>query len=117
VADAEKAVAIGYAYTSELETLPIAYAINGQLMRGERIRLVKCSVKIINTKDLTVNTYNQSLRRLDTNILDKTIPLTSTMCRVFLKGWSVEPSIIIQSNQPLPQTILGLAVELASGLP
>lgn len=117
IPEPEKAVAIGYGYTSELETLPIAYAINGQLMRGERVRLIKVNVKILNTKDLTVSGYRQELRKLDTFILDKTIPATSTMWRVFLKGISVEPTLIIQSNQPLPQTILGLVVEMGSGMP
>lgn len=105
-------VYVGVAYTALAECLPISPVVNGQLQRGNNIRLVKGDFTLRNTQDFWVNGTRIALRSMPNEIFDAPPETYDTMKRVWLGGgWSPEPILSIESRDPLPCTVLGFTVE------
>lgn len=102
----------GLPYTAIVETLALAPAVNGQLLRGERIRKVKTEVTVRNTEDLWIDGQQVFLRKLGVGLLDKAITQQDVTIEKRLHGISGEPTVVIESRNALPCQIQGITTQI-----
>lgn len=110
---AVSSVIVGLPYTATLETLPLSPAVNGQLMRGERIRKVKAEVTVRNTRDLWVDGRQISTRRLGLGLLDAPLVDEDITVEARLSGIAGEPTVVIESRNPQSCQINGLVTQIS----
>jgi len=106
-----QAVAIGLSYDAEVQTLPVAFAINNNLVRGERFRKVSAEVRVRNTKEFKVDGYKVLNNRIGTNILDGPQQAQDAILSVNLKGLGNNQNLVLLSDQPLPFQVNGITVD------
>jgi len=106
------AIAVGYGYDATVETLPIAFSVNNNLVRGERHRKVGAEVAVKNTKYFKCDGYQITDRRLGTSLLDTDLPALNTVVPVNLKGTTNNQTVTLLSDLPLPFQVNGLTVEV-----
>ena len=105
-------IAVGHAYTAKVETLPLAFAINNQLVRGERFRKVGAEVRMRETKYATVDGYAITQKLVGDSILDTALPVMDDVFRVTLVGIGNNQTVTVASDLPLPMQVNGLTVEV-----
>ena len=99
---------IGVFYTSECTLLPIEDQVNGSA-QGKRRSLTDWYVRVYKTQCLTVNNQDQAFRRMDTNVLDNPVPLTTTIKRDNSLGWTNQgATLTLSRTTPLKQVILSV---------
>jgi hypothetical protein len=106
-----RSVGIGYNYTGIIETLPLAFAINGQLIRGERYRKVKAELRVRNSQQFTVDDYTLSNRLIGQHTLNGDLPNIDSIVPITLSGIGNNLTVTIKSALPLPLQINGLTVD------
>jgi len=110
-------VYVGIPYSAIYESLPFAPAINGQLVRGNRMRKVLADVTVRATRDVWVDGKQVPLRRLGIDNLDDPIPDQNKTFRVSLPPrWATELTITIESRAAQPFQLIGLVVEVDPGV-
>jgi len=104
-------IAVGHAYTATLETLPFAFSVNGQLVRGERFRIVGAELRLRNTKYAKVGSYIISNKRVGSDVLDTALPNMDDIFKVTLSSVGTNQTLTVVSDVPLPMQVNGLTVE------
>ena len=104
-------IAVGHTYTATVETLPLAFAINNQLVRGERFRKIGAEVRMRQTKYATVDGYAITNQKIGGSILDTALPNMDEIFRVTLSGTGNNQTVTVASDLPLPMQLNGLTVE------
>ena len=110
--EALKAVAVGHRYTCTLQTLPIAFGSNGQLIRGTNMRVVRVEIRVRKTKQFTVEGYQVSERVIGDSILDANLPNIDKIIGIGVNTKGNNPTLTVQSSDPNPLRILGLTGEV-----
>lgn len=111
------AAAVGYAYTSLLETLRIELNLSAGTSQGKLRRIHKIFVRFHETvggkAGPSVDKLDNILFRSSAAPMSAAIPLFSGDKEVFFNGnYDREGHIVIQQDQPLPMTLLGMFPEL-----
>lgn len=117
VNEASKAIAVGHRYTARVETNPLAFALNGQLVRGERIRKLKAEVTVRNTKQLKVDGRDIPLRKFGLSLLDQDLVAADTTIHTRISGISTDPTVVFESDDPLPMQINATTITAAFKVP
>ena len=98
-------VHVGLGYTARLKTLPLAVA-DGQLMQ-----LIKgwgtIAVRVFATGPLTINGRPAIFRR-GSDPMDRAPPLRDGIVRMQDIGWSDDAQITVESDYPVPMSILSI---------
>lgn len=110
-------VYVGIPYTALLETLPLAPVVNGQLLRGKRIRKVLADVTMRNTKDIWLDGRRVPLRQGPLGLLDAPIGDFDSTKTVRLSGIGPEQTVKVESREPFGAMLLSLIVEIKMGNP
>jgi hypothetical protein len=105
-------IVIGLSYTAKAETLPLSPVVNGQLQRGRRLRKISAEVTVRDTVDLWVDGSQVPVRSLGDYLLDQAPAPVDTTIRRLLTGYAREPTVTLESRNPLPCTILGCVIEI-----
>lgn len=103
-----QAVAIGYRYTGTIKTLPIAFGVNGQLVRGTRFRKVRAELRVRKTRRFKVDSYWVDDRKIGTMTFDGTLPEIDKIVETGLSGIGTNQDVTITSPDPLPLRLLGI---------
>lgn len=114
VATAASTIHVGLPYTSELATLPIGLQINNAAGFGRTKHPNEVWVRVRNSGGFQVRrsslaTWDDSEAPASGTLLTKKVPVT-------VGGeWDLDGQLFIQTSEPLPLIIAGLAVEVAAG--
>ena len=106
-------VYVGLPYTALYESLPLAPAVNGQLMRGNRLRKVLADITVRNTKDVWVDGKQIPLIKIGVDALDQPATAKNTTFRHYLSPrWGAELTLVVESRKPLPLMLIGAVAEV-----
>jgi len=102
---------IGYGYTSTAKTLPITFQLGNSLTTGEKVRKMFAELQVYKSQSVKVDGKTVPFRRLGTGLLDQPIAQYSGLKRIRLNGYSTEPQVTLQIDEPLSFTLLSLTTE------
>lgn len=103
-------VIVGIPFIAYAETLPIMPTLNGMPIWGQPVRKVKLYGQVRDTKDLWVDGRRVELRSLNEQLLDQGVEAIADIKPVTLSGRALEPTVIIESRDPLPSVVLKLKI-------
>jgi len=104
---------IGLPYTAKLQTMRLNVVGNDGAIQGSSQRIVSCGVRVYQSLGVSIGPSFDDLIDLDFRSIDDQLnqatPLYSGDKRVtFLSPRDTESFICVQSDEPLPMTVLGL---------
>jgi hypothetical protein len=109
-------VNIGFDYTPTLETMPIDKDISNGPLTGEIKRISRAVVDISNTLNVALQAADKEaksliIRQVDFNVAQSVASVTGKKEFYFL-GYDRTPTVKITQTEPLPLTLLGMAIEV-----
>lgn len=102
---------IGYGYTSTAKTLPITFNLGNSLVSGEKVRKLFAELQMHKSKSAKVDSKTVSFRTLGSGLLDQPIAEFTGIKRIRLNGYTSQPQVTIQVDEPLAFTLLSLTTE------
>lgn len=110
---AYKRIEIGLPYKSRLKTLRVEAGARGGTAQARKKRYNEVAVRLFETVGVTINGDQVPFRTSSTPMGQNIQPFTGDK-RVANLGWDREGQIIIEQDQPLPMTVLGLTGTLVT---
>ena len=109
-------VNIGFDYTPTLETMPIDKDISNGPLTGEIKRISRAVVDVSNTLNVALQAADKQaksliIRQVDFNV-GQSVSAVSGKKEFFFLGYDRTPTVKITQTEPLPLTLLGMAVEV-----
>ena len=104
-------VEVGLDYDIEIKTMPINQDFQDGPTLVRKKRIVKVVADVYESLGLFVNGERLPDRQFGTGILGTTPTVYTGIHEVYLLGWDRLSQVTITQEDPLPMTILGLAVE------
>lgn len=100
-------VLVGLAYTTEIETLTPEYDSGIGSIQGQQ---QKRAIPILRVFKSAVPTVNGAFKpsRNSLNNMDQSVPLTTGTLRYSLQAWDTEGKLKIETDEPLPLTLLAI---------
>ncbi|MEG3619615.1 hypothetical protein V5T82_14200 [Magnetovibrio sp. PR-2] len=106
-------IQVGYTITREFESLPLSPIVQGQLLRGRRIRVVEVELNIEDTYSINVQGKNKTFRYHGDNLLDQALTAFTGTTKFKLGGFSTDPTISISVTDPTEAKVRGYTVTIA----
>ena len=109
-------VNIGFDYTPTLETMPIDKDISNGPLTGQIKRISRAVIDVSNTLNVALQAADKEaksliIRQVDFNVAQSVAAVTGKKEFYFL-GYDRTPTVKITQTEPLPLTLLGMAVEV-----
>ena len=109
-------VNIGFDYTPTLETMPIDRDVSNGPLTGEIKRISRAVVDVSNTLNVALQAADKEaksliIRQVDFNVAQSVAAVTGKKEFYFL-GYDRTPTVKITQTEPLPLTLLGMAIEV-----
>jgi hypothetical protein len=104
-------IEVGLDYDIEIKTMPINQDFQDGPTLVRKKRIVKVVADVYESLGLFVNGERLPDRQFGTGILGTTPTVYTGIHEVYLLGWDRLSQVTITQEDPLPMTILGLAVE------
>jgi len=109
-------VNIGFDYTPSLETMPIDKDISNGPLTGEIKRISRAVIDVSNTLNIALQASDKQaksliIRQVDFNVAQSVASVTGKKEFYFL-GYDRTPTVKITQTEPLPLTLLGMAIEV-----
>ena len=100
-------VLVGLAYTTEIETLTPEYDSGIGSVQGQQQKRARPILRVFKSAVPTVNgAFKPSRSGLDN--MDQSVPLTTGTLNYSLQSWDTEGKLKIETDEPLPLTILAI---------
>jgi hypothetical protein len=103
---------VGLFYDTSLQILPPAVEDNEGPVAGELMRIIECSVHVLQSARFAQQGYALAAYQV-TDPLDEAPPLRSGAQRFQFQGWSRDPTVTITQPDPLPLTVLSIKSTVA----
>ena len=109
-------VNIGFDYTPTLETMPIDKDISNGPLTGQIKRISRAVIDVSNTLNVALQAADKEaksliIRQVDFKVAQSVAAVTGKKEFYFL-GYDRTPTVKITQTEPLPLTLLGMAVEV-----
>lgn len=101
----------GLEYLPRIETMPFNINLNNGPNVAQKKRITRCAVQLNESNGVTVNGYFLADRTIGQDQFNAPIPQTG-LKRIYLHGWSLEASVVISQDTPMPMTVLALDLEV-----
>lgn len=101
----------GLEYQPRIETLPLNIPLNNGPNAAQKKKIARVAVQLFESNGIIVNGERLSDRVIGQNQFDPPTPQTGFK-RIYLLGWSLEATVVISQDTPMPFTILALDLEV-----
>lgn len=101
----------GLQYRPVIRTMPFNVNLNDGPHAAQKKRILRAAIRLYESNGVTVNGYQLADRTIGQDQFDAPIP-QSEYKRIFLHGWSLEASVLISQDAPMPMTILSIDLEV-----
>ena len=101
----------GLQYRPVIRTMPFNVNLNDGPHAAQKKRILRAAIRLYESNGVTVNGYQLADRTIAQDQFDAPIP-QSEHKRIFLHGWSLEASVLISQDAPMPMTILSIDLEV-----
>lgn len=101
----------GLQYRPVIRTMPFNVNLNDGPHAAQKKRILRAAIRLYESNGVTVNGYQLADRTIGQDQFDAPIP-QSEHKRIFLHGWSLEASVLISQDAPMPMTILSIDLEV-----
>lgn len=101
----------GLQYRPSIRTMPFNVNLNDGPHAAQKKRILRAAIRLFESNGVTVNGYQLADRTIGQDQFDAPIP-QSEYKRIFLHGWSLEASVLISQDAPMPMTILSIDLEV-----
>lgn len=110
---ASSTVHVGLAYTNQLRTLPLGMQVDAALGSGRTRNVNQVWLRLSESGAFLAGESLTSLSRSDDPPTGQL--LTDLVQVVTLGAWNLEGQVYVQASEPLPLTIAGITLEVATG--
>lgn len=101
----------GLQYRPSIRTMPFNVTLKDGPHAAQKKRILRAAIRLFESNGVTVNGYQLADRTIGQDQFDAPIP-QSEYKRIFLHGWSLEASVLISQDAPMPMTILSIDLEV-----
>ena len=101
----------GLEYQPIIETMPLNQNLQGGPSASSKKKILRSSVQLFESNGVIVNGERIADKTIGQDQFDAPTPQTGVR-RVFLLGWSIEATITITQDTPMPMTILNIGMEV-----
>lgn len=95
-----------------IESMPLNIALQNGPNAALPKRIVRAGVELFESNGVLVNGQRMADKTMGVDVFEPPIPNTG-LERIFLQGWSVEASLTITQDEPMPMTILATYLEVS----
>ena len=101
----------GLEYRPIIKTMPLNQNLQGGPNASSKKKILRASLQISESNGIIVNDQRIADKTIGQDQFDAPTPQTGVR-RIFLLGWSLEASITITQDTPMPMTILNIGMEV-----
>ena len=102
----------GLCFVPIIESMPLNVALQNGPNAALPKRIVRAGVELFESNGVLVNGERIADKTMGVDVFEAPIPNTG-LERIFLQGWSVEASLTITQDEPMPMTILATYLEVS----
>jgi len=104
---------VGLYFEREIETLPPAVDLPEGVAPGDRMRLVRASVNVLDSAQFSANGTSLTTYQIGED-MNLSPPLRTGWKEFSLLGWGKDPTVTITQADPLPLTVRAIKLEVAA---
>lgn len=104
-------VEVGLKYTPIIQTMPLSIDTGGGANAAKQKRILRAAIRMHESNGILVNGQRLSDKTIGLNQFDAPSPKTQ-LKRITLGGWSIDATITITQETPMPMTILSIGMEV-----
>lgn len=102
----------GFLFLPEIVTLPLNVNLQNGPNASQRKRITRVSLQLYESNGVIVNGQRIADKTIGVDQFDAPTPQTG-LRRIYINGWSLEASVTITQDTPMPMTILNIGTEVA----
>lgn len=102
----------GLKYRPEIELLPLNVNLQNGPNASKKKKIQRVSLQVYESNGIIVNDQRLADKTIGVNQFDAPEPQTGVK-RIYLSGWSLEASVTITQDTPMPFNILNVGMEVA----
>jgi len=102
----------GLNFVPLIETMPLNTSLQNGPNAALPKRIVRAGVELFESNGVLVNGERIADKTMGVDVFEAPIPNTG-LERIFLQGWSVEATLSITQEEPMPMTILAVYLEVS----
>lgn len=102
----------GLNFTPIIDTMPLNIALKNGPNAALPKRIVRAGIELFESNGVLVNGQRIANKTLGVDVFEAPIPITG-LERIFLQGYSVEATLTITQEEPMPMTILAVYLEVS----
>ena len=102
----------GLNFTPIIKTMPLNIQLDNGPNAALPKRIIRASIELFESNGVLVNGQRIANKTMGVNVFEAPEPITG-LEEIYLQGWSVEASLTISQEEPMPLTVLAAYLEVA----